>query len=871
MTRAVALTGLVLVSALGGCVTYERPTDYGDPTSLATPTEADGIIAWIAKPSLSGVLDNPAPTIVIGAYVEGDQVLLEVSVSRLSRDADGNELSSGTRRATREGEGEEQRFSAQVGLLHGDNRFLAKIETPDRSRVRRMVFNVAYDGQAPGISVDLLAADADAPQDDPCRDATPIEPGLTNAAQLCVQGQVSSRGGAGVAVTLAVPEVGAERTPALEPDGSFEGLLPLRPDANQTLVATARDAAGHVASVETILTQDATPPELVITTDARETAAPSLTLEGTAEDASGVVAVELQSGGQTQLRADDPAAWSLSIPLPHGDSEFELVARDRAGNEAREALTLSRLRTLWLGPPDPQAGATDLELDRDAIGELLTVENQQSIELVSVDVRPTVREALERIRQPERFGVDTTDWADAERNLQRILAMTSDNADLSGTSLEELLMIAEGLGLPAPRLLAQLLDLGLTDPIMDLDYLTDVVMDQLVGTHPNIGRDGDAYVIEVDLYDVLNDLTTLAPRFGPVGAHPGFLSGESYAAVLEGGFRVTFPVQSNLVQYDGIDMSRQTKDFHFLVEGDRVLDFNILSDDFAVVGLRDEPTVDLRFVLDEHPGPGMLGAGATRDANPDVDEPGFFRGDGQGWGVDPWLFEHIAVEAAYRQFHRHYPDDGFARVLRYDAGAITDAAVIDWDHGWVSISTAGGVGNPPAPVYIWDFIMEVAQVRLHDGNIPEGDANMGFDLTEVPIGLTAEQLVDKLQPSLHEQEDVLSEQLVGDLGLAVPRAELFYMPAEGKSGALAFPAAEDSAAEYAYVRPGFFSDAKLTDKVSKTGKVGGVEETLHEKVPAKVGAVYYVADEEDVVYQVTIAERDGERIGLRISAVEAQP
>ena len=81
--------------------------------------------------------------------------------------------------------------------------------------------------------------------------------------------------------------------------------------------------------------------------------------------------------------------------------------------------------------------------------------------------------------------------------------------------------------------------------------------------------------------------------------HSGGRGRRGRSAVLEPGFLLTFPVHSNLTQYDAIDLSRAAKDFLFLLEGERVLDFNILTDAFAVVGLVDEPTIDLRFLLAE--------------------------------------------------------------------------------------------------------------------------------------------------------------------------------------------------------------------------------------------------------------------------------
>ena len=84
-----------------------------------------------------------------------------------------------------------------------------------------------------------------------------------------------------------------------------------------------------------------------------------------------------------------------------------------------------------------------------------------------------------------------------------------------------------------------------------------------------------------------------------------------------------------------------------------------------------------------------------------------------------------------------------------------------------------------------------------------------------------------------------------------------------------FRAEGDSAASYDYKSPGFFSDEKLTTKVSTLGDAGGVSDAKHEKVPAKLGATYYVGDETGSVYAIEIAERKNADIGVNVRRVEA--
>jgi hypothetical protein len=67
-----------------------------------------------------------------------------------------------------------------------------------------------------------------------------------------------------------------------------------------------------------------------------------------------------------------------------------------------------------------------------------------------------------------------------------------------------------------------------------------------------------------------------------------------------------------------------------------------------------------------------------------------------------------------------------------------------------------------------------------------------------------------------------------------------------------------------YARPGFFADPKLSQKVSTTAAGFGTTDTTHEKVQAKLGAIYYAQDEDGVVYEITVKERDASGVGLEV-------
>jgi hypothetical protein len=853
-----------LALALAACVHTEPAKDYGDPTSLSLPSVSAGITAWVESPSSSDSDDSAAPEIVLGAYTE-EQTPLEVSFAKLEADEDGRLAPLGLQPAQVSGTpGRDQRFKAQVGLTHGDNRLLARIASADRSKVRTLVFTLRYDGTAPGASLGVAAPAATTGA--ACEAANELSAPITRRRSVCVRGRVTPPNG-GVSASLG-SGTGSVAVP-LDGAGQFALAVELAPNARTELNLTVQSASGTTRVPYTIQ-QDETPPRIELTSSTGETTAGELTLTGNIHDESGVreVAIQNDRGGRDVIGAT--THFERSVRLAPGENLLTIVATDNAGNEAKKALSLSRVRVLRLGAARRNAGATNIEVDRTALSELLSAEDQKTIELAAIDIEPAVRQTLARIREPERYSVDTSSWGAPERNLQRILRMTPDVADLSGTSVAELLRIASAVSLPSPRLLGDLLNLKPTDYIVDLDVATKVILDGLVATHPNMTRDARGQpVLTISMYDVLQDLRTIAARFAASGSHPGFLSGESRGDVLEPGFLLTFPVTSNLTQVDAVDLTRRSKDFLFLLEGERVLDFNVLTDDFDIVGLVDQPALDLRFLMRE--APTAPRAGNTREAGPDAADPGFYRGNGQGFALPPYTFENIAAEIGYRQLHRAYAAQSFQHENHYDAGSIVDAAVIGWNRGWVTIRTAGGLGAPPPPLYAWDLLMEVAQARLHDNGVAEGAGDMAFALKALPIGLSAEQLTEKLRPKLAQQETKLSELLVGNAGLASSGADLFYLEGASGEGALLYRGPNDGSEARSYPKPGFFADPALTQKVSSSAAGFGVDDSTHEKVAAKLGATYYVADESGAAFELKVSERDASGVGIELRQLGGAP
>ncbi|MEM7676893.1 MAG: hypothetical protein AAF449_12890, partial [Myxococcota bacterium] len=729
----------VVALALVGCVPVAPEGDYGDPTALQTRTTANGITARLVSPSVVQPQLLPSVRMVVEAFT-ADAAPLEVAII----DAEGTVYL-----ATKGSPAMGQQFEVDIPLLHGGNPLQLRINAEDRRRV--LDFNLIYVGPAPGVRFEFLPA-----TETECIDAT-IE-GVTARSSFCVRGRVTE--GDAAIVSMAVGLDGEPATPIDLAGGFFEARRSLRPDAATEVRAVVTDEQGRTTAWVRRLVQDSTPPALMlpIRDTPWRTELNQVEIEGRVTDLNGVATVRIASqvGGQIEASVQPDGAFRRRVQLEPGVNRFDVVAEDIAGQQTRQTVEIVRERLIRLRAAEEEA-SIPIRLDRHALEEVLTPEAQRSVEVAVIPLRAPVQQTLAAIREPERFGLDTRTWGPAETNLATLLRMTPDNANLVGSSIEQLVAIAPAVGLPSPRLLGQLLDIEPTEPFVSLAFASEVVLEYLIGTHPGIVRDETGTpAIRLTLYDVLRDLVPVASRFGPIGSHPGFLSGESRGVVLESGFLLTVKARSNLEIREGVDASEGSKDFLYRSNGGPVLELDFLSDEASVVGLVDAPTADLRFELKE--APRFLEVGQQREVRPDPTRPGFFRGQSEAFGVDPWFVEHIVAEAAYRRYLGRFAPT-FANQLRYDAGSIVDAAVFDWSRGWVTITTSGNIGRPPAPVYAWDVITEVAQRRLHEGPIPEGQANLAFRMPELSFGLTAEDLVAILRPTLHAQRDAIAERI----------------------------------------------------------------------------------------------------------------
>jgi hypothetical protein len=544
----------------------------------------------------------------------------------------------------------------------------------------------------------------------------------------------------------------------------------------------------------------------------------------------------------------DPVAFAPAEPAPGppldvGDSrtiELRFLRFDVEGFERR--LTLEDLQAL---PPATLAGIWVLDLD----------------------LRPLSVASLSQIRDlsdEEAAGLPT-----ATRNMRRLLTMTPDDADLDGTKLEELISLSAAVGIPPARCLADLLGIGVTDPLVPVELAAEVFADGLVATHPAAQwrpgpvdedhPDGRWPVapgaIPVTLADVADNFDGLAEKFGPSGGHPGFVDAAEGVLVTEADFALVVKVNAQALPYDAVDLQSVAEASVDSKSSQLATLFDFSDPEWLrLEGLVEEPLVrELRHTIREHDG--FVPGGDQRDPAP--------QGNSAAWGLDPWIFEHVMAEVGFR---RSADVPAHCDTYELATGADVFTACVE-DDGWVQMETFNDVGDPPPPAYLWDLQLEIAQTRLHDGGLSEGEADVEVVVRDVPIGIGPDELTQQIRANAEHNPQGLADLARALAGATVGNADFYYYralpdaPPEQAGdwlyfvlpGDIALDVDGDPVREYAYAHPGFFEDAALTQKVSDTRAVEG--DVVHEKVRIRPGDVLHVEDDQGRVYRIDVADK----------------
>ncbi|MRG91994.1 acetyltransferase [Polyangium spumosum] len=496
--------------------------------------------------------------------------------------------------------------------------------------------------------------------------------------------------------------------------------------------------------------------------------------------------------------------------------------------------------------------------------------------LLDMELRPLVENALERFMNlptEEAKALPQPAW-----NMFYLLHMTPENARLEGTALAGLSAVGEAVGISPSQILADLTGAGPNERIADHAIVTDVVLEQVVGTHPRArfrrgpsteGHPEGLYPVDegkiaLSLHDVATDFASLSERFGPASlapddprgpAHPGFLRSASGLSTSEGGFRMTVRLDVNALPYRGIDASHARVASVNSIGGqmDRAFDF---TDPrwLEVEGLAEELSIrEMTMTIAEDPR--YLVPGTRRDPRP--------LGDSPVWSAAPWAEERVLAETGRRLAARIPP-----HCTSYSpAGEVSDPfeavrVCIDAD-GWVQIDIDPSVileGPPPAPGYFWDMLLEVAQARMHDGGLAEGEANVVMPVRDVPVGVSADVVVARIRENIEQNPAALRAMAEALTGNTRGDADFFYVKPEGRAEDwLYFVAPEDIREDaegqpvrpYAYTDPGFYADPALGQKISSRVEIDG--DTAHEKVRVEPGDRLYVKDAEGRVFEIVVS------------------
>jgi len=547
------------------------------------------------------------------------------------------------------------------------------------------------------------------------------------------------------------------------------------------------------------------------------------------EAGEGTTRVDLSVDGGASVRASGTTTWRATVALGVG-SHSVLVVATAPGGRAEWLHTLHVGPEVTLRAPTRAGPEVALRLDRFALERLLPRERQDELVLTWLDLRPLVENALAALAAPEDWGIDVGAWGPAEHNLARLLGMTPGTLDPSGSALAPLLALSERLGLHPAHILADLLDQAPTAAVLSAEDVAPVLLDGLMRSHPR-WRGDDQGRLAVTLADALADLKTLSERYGPAGGHPGFVAAPPSADLLQPNFALLLQADSNVTVRPGLAPGLGYASHVTAPEGEPLLALDFEDPDrLRIEGLVPEPTVTLALTIVE-----ANDAFPLVPAEPEAAPP---RGPSAVWDAAPWELERVVAQAAYAAFAGRFPRP---RTLSYDLGAISPAAVLQWDAGLLRVDVAADLGPPPPTAWIWDLILDVAQARLHDGGLGEGEASATLSLPDIPIGLTAEELVARMRPALQEQAAEIAAWMLGQASDLESRATVWLDAVEPRL--VVVPGA-----------PSLYDDETLSGRGTAELALGGQGRTVWTRGPEGTRAALLVGPWEGDRVRVGVVE-----------------
>jgi len=585
-----------------------------------------------------------------------------------------------------------------------------------------------------------------------------------------------------------------------------------------------------------------------------------------------VTASFLGCGGSSALENDERGR-SIGDGGTSADGTPEIVAPNRfllfadVGEPAAVTLDLDQQKALAL------FGTTYSQQIR-----LLDVESNALLENVLVAIRDACGTSWKNDRPDPGYDCQKTElgrsfgsnWQSSpEFAVVRLLGTTPVNANLKGTSLEDFAALVNQnpntFRFDFAQVLADSLGIHRTDAVVPVPSILRSAQQHLLGTHPAVMNEQGR--LPVSLYDALLNLAPLADKLGPRGKPP-YLNGDEHPAVLapDGpgfhtgcnvlgpAFHMRVVAQWHLRRAEGIKFSSGGGDM-FISLGASLLSFDFENPRaFDVQGIADDPTIDMRFVIEEAP---AVQACAT---NPEC---------------RPFFLANIVREAAKdaygaRRYQRCH--------VSFDAGCLVgvDIGKQPAQPGFAVFTNSLRAIKIPSPQFLWDLLTDVAMVELHDptgdgaADIAPGRARAVFALRGIPIGIRGSELVQRMRPVLQKQEREIAEIIVGKYWEHNDDLDAFVMPGIPTSRPYLFfvapsdlrPNPENPAVPkaYAYPRPGFFSRSDLseTSRLSRR-TIAGVSDTEHEKLELTSGShVVYARDAAGDTYELTIYVPEGD-------------
>jgi hypothetical protein len=520
----------------------------------------------------------------------------------------------------------------------------------------------------------------------------------------------------------------------------------------------------------------------------------------------------------------------------------------------------------------------------------------ESTWLLDLDLRPFVENALTQFKNTR--AEDVYALPKAAQNLFRLLNITPTNATLEGTRLAALLDLGAAVGFPPGGILGDLVQIDKNEEIIPTSITSESVIANVVASHPNARRrrgpvtpDNPVGIypvtpgsIPVTLADVASNFTDLAERFGPAPIdpqtpsgpfHPGFIVASTGLADGLGEFEMVVRASLNALPFKGVDLTGASVASVSSTESQLNRMFNFSDPNWlSIRGLPEELSIkDMTLAIYEDRA--FIPGGSSREPLP--------RGNSPAWDVAPWEFEHVIIAAAEQRARKVSAHcTSYAPLGTVESPLSVLDVCID-DTGWTEIRVDPSVVLPspaPRPSYFWDILLEVAEARLHDGGVAEGQGHAVFTVHDVPIGVNTDALVARIRRNLEATPAALgplarrlTENARGD-------ADFYYYVPSANAGAEApadylyfitkvdirVTSAGEPARPYAYAKPGFFADAELTNKASSKAVVEGDAE--HEKVKITPGDVLYTEDDQGRRYRISVGEKPSRhRITLTITRI----